>query len=94
MIILCTENKKDFTKKDKEKLDDICQKLINFEIYNNNGKESGIEAIRREQILLDIISLLSDIYLTRCGTYVYNMVFKGKFYFLDILTEKVTDRKI
>lgn len=36
MITLCTENKKDFTKKDKERLDEICQKLADFEIYNNS----------------------------------------------------------
>ena len=92
MITLCTENKKDFTKKDKERLDEICQKLADFEIYNNS-EETETET-KREQILLDIISLLSEIYLTRFNNYVYNMVFKGKFYFLNVLTEKVTDRKI
>ena len=92
MITLCTENKKDFTKKDKERLDEICQKLADFEIYNNS--EENETETKREQILLDIISLLSGIYLTRFNNYVYNMVFKGKFYFLNVLTEKVTDRKI
>ena len=92
MITLCTENKKDFTKKDKERLDEICQKLADFEIYNSS-EETETET-KREQILLDTISLLSEIYLTRFNNYVYNMVFKGKFYFLNVLTEKVTDRKI
>ena len=93
MITLCTENKKDFTKKDKERLDEICQKLTDFEIYNSNEQENETET-KREQILLDIISLLSGIYLTKFNNYVYNMIFKGKFYFLNVLTEKVTDRKI
>lgn len=92
MITLCTENKKDFTKKDKERLNEICQKLADFEIYNNS-EETETE-MKREQILLDIIASLSEIYLTRFNNYVYNMIFKGKFYFLNVLTEKVTDRKI
>ena len=84
-------NRKDFTSKVRKELDKICTGLTDLEILGLMNDDVDNKTFTMQRVLLDGYKMLGY-ELIRVRSYVYQLIFKGKRYWLDTLSMVIKEK--